>query len=89
MKRCLALRILLQEKVSGEAIGMWPLLVGSTASFVVGCAACKWMISIVVRKATLVWFAVYCLIVGVLCIGVVNTISPFKYGFRNRRNFMY
>lgn len=51
----------------GEAIGMWPLLVGFIASFVVGCAACKWMISIV-KKGKLVWFAVYCLIVGVLCI---------------------
>ncbi|WP_438590098.1 undecaprenyl-diphosphate phosphatase [Duncaniella muris] len=57
-----------RDKIAvGEAIGMWPLLVGFIASFVVGCAACKWMISIV-KKGKLVWFAVYCLIVGVLCI---------------------
>ena len=32
----------------------------------VGCAACKWMISIV-RKGKLVWFAVYCAVMGIVC----------------------
>lgn len=53
---------------AGEAtIGWAPLLVGFIASFLVGCAACKWMLSIV-RKGKLIWFAVYCLIVGLICI---------------------
>lgn len=48
-------------------IGIVPLVVGFLASFLVGCAACKWMLSIV-KKGKLIWFALYCLIVGVLCI---------------------
>lgn len=54
------------ETVSA-AIGWAPMLVGFLASFLVGCAACKWMINIV-KKGKLVWFAVYCAIVGILCI---------------------
>ncbi len=49
------------------AIGMLPLAVGFIASFLVGCAACKWMIEIV-KKGKLVWFAVYCLIMGIVCL---------------------
>ena len=52
---------------SAAEIGWVPMLVGFLASFLVGCAACKWMLDIV-KKGKLVWFAVYCLIVGLLCI---------------------
>ena len=48
-------------------IGFVPIIVGFLASFIVGCLACKWMLSIV-KKGKLVWFAVYCLIVGLICI---------------------
>lgn len=48
-------------------IGWGALLTGFIAAFLVGCAACKWMLAIV-RKGKLVWFALYCLIVGVLCL---------------------
>lgn len=48
-------------------LGWLPLLVGFLASFIVGCLACKWMLGIV-KKGKLIWFAVYCLIVGILCI---------------------
>lgn len=48
-------------------LGWLPLTVGFLASFIVGCAACKWMLDIV-KKGKLVWFALYCLVVGVLCI---------------------
>ena len=37
------------------------------AAFVTGCFACKWMIDIV-KKGKLIWFAIYCAIVGVLAI---------------------
>lgn len=50
------------------AVSPVAMIVGFLASFIVGCAACKWMLSIV-RKGKLVWFAVYCVLVGVLCIG--------------------
>lgn len=43
------------------------LLVGFLAAFITGCAACKWMIN-VVKRGKLIWFAVYCLIIGVLAI---------------------
>lgn len=43
------------------------LVAGFIAAFVTGCAACKWMINIV-KRGKLIWFAVYCLIVGVLSI---------------------
>lgn len=52
---------------ASEAIGTLPLLVGFIASFVVGCIACKWMIELV-KKGKLVWFSLYCLVVGILCI---------------------
>lgn len=41
------------------------LLIGFLAAFLAGCAACKWMISIV-RKGKLIWFALYCAIAGIL-----------------------
>lgn len=52
---------------AASSIGWLPMLVGFLASFVVGCLACKWMLEIV-KKGKLIWFAVYCLIVGVLCV---------------------
>ena len=43
------------------------LLVGFLAAFVCGCLACKWMIGIV-KRGKLVWFALYCAIVGLATI---------------------
>lgn len=42
-----------------------PLLVGFAAAFVSGCLACKWMINIV-KKGKLIYFAIYCAIVGAI-----------------------
>lgn len=53
--------------VATESIGFLPILVGFLASFIVGCIACKWMLAII-KKGKLVWFALYCLIVGLVCI---------------------
>lgn len=50
-----------------EAIGFLPMAVGFIAAFLVGCAACRWMLEIV-KKGKLVWFAVYCVIMGIICI---------------------
>lgn len=55
------------EVATASSLGFVPLLVGFLAAFVVGCIACKWMLEIV-KKGKLVWFAVYCLIVGLICI---------------------
>lgn len=47
--------------------GVLALVVGFFASFVVGCCACKWMINLV-KRGKLVWFALYCVVMGVICI---------------------
>lgn len=52
---------------ASEAIGTMPLIAGFIASFVVGCLACKWMLEIV-KKGQMIWFALYCLLAGVLCL---------------------
>lgn len=60
-----------KELIGGEgpldSVGLIPMTVGFLASFIVGCIACKWMLNIV-KRGKLVWFAVYCLAVGVICI---------------------
>jgi undecaprenyl-diphosphatase len=43
------------------------LIIGFLSAFVSGCIACKWMINIV-KKGKLIWFALYCAIVGILAI---------------------
>ncbi|MCR5180556.1 MAG: undecaprenyl-diphosphate phosphatase [Bacteroidaceae bacterium] len=48
-------------------IGLVPLIAGVLAAFVSGCVACKWMIGIV-RRGKLVYFGIYCAIVGSLLI---------------------
>lgn len=55
-------------QIAAAAVDPVALLVGFLASFIVGCLACKWMLSIV-KKGKLVWFAVYCVLAGALCIG--------------------
>jgi len=54
------------ENVLGN-IDVLPLCVGFLAAFVFGCIACKWMINIV-KKGKLVYFGVYCAIIGLLLI---------------------
>lgn len=44
-----------------------PLLLGFIAAFISGLFACTWMISLV-KKSKLTYFAVYCLIVGLIAI---------------------
>lgn len=51
---------------AGET-GAVALIVGFVSAFVVGCGACKWMIELV-KRGKLVWFAVYCVIMGVVCL---------------------
>jgi undecaprenyl-diphosphatase len=51
--------------MSGISAGT--MIVGFLAAFITGCMACKWMINIV-KRGKLIWFAVYCVIVGILAI---------------------
>ncbi len=55
------------QEAAGAAIDAVPLAVGFIAAFVVGCLACKWMLNLV-KRGKLVWFALYCLAVGTLCL---------------------
>lgn len=60
-----------QKAVKGEeafgGVDALPLCVGFVAAFVSGCLACKWMIN-VVKKGKLVYFGIYCAVVGAVLI---------------------
>ena len=58
------LKIVKDASAAGAEISLLALAVGFIAAFLSGCAACKWMISIV-RRGKLIWFALYCAIVGI------------------------
>lgn len=55
------------EGPEGESVTAGVLIIGFFTAFIVGCAACKWMLALV-RKGKLVWFSIYCVAVGVICI---------------------
>ncbi|MCH5319463.1 MAG: undecaprenyl-diphosphate phosphatase [Paramuribaculum sp.] len=59
-----------KDLLAGEGSGTVPtlsLVVGFLASFIVGCVACKWMLEIV-KRGKLVWFAYYCVAIGIVCL---------------------
>lgn len=65
----LSLKDILQPEpgaVQAEVPGIC-LAIGFVAAFLVGCAACKWMLSLV-NKGKLVWFAIYCVAMGIVCL---------------------
>ena len=49
------------------AISPVAMVCGFVAAFVVGAMACRWMIG-VVRRGRLIYFAIYCVIAGVVAI---------------------
>lgn len=53
--------------VVNQEISTGVLMVGFAAAFLSGLAACKWMIKLV-EKGKLIYFAIYCLIVGIIAI---------------------
>ncbi len=55
---------LMKGETLSETIPALSLVVGFIAAFVAGCIACKWMINIV-KRGKLVYFAIYCGIVGI------------------------
>ncbi len=57
--------------VSSAMAGLSPsaLLIGFAAAFISGLIACKWMVNIV-KKGKLIWFAIYCAIVGIAVIAM-------------------
>lgn len=55
------------ELSSQSKIGLIPLVIGFCAAFLTGLVACKWMINIV-KKGKLIYFAIYCFIIGLIAI---------------------
>ena len=60
------LKMVKGEDVMG-GIEALPMIIGYVAAFLSGCLACKWMINIV-KKGKLIYFGIYCAIVGVVTI---------------------
>lgn len=56
------LEVGVEEAMAG--ISMSALIVGFIAAFITGCLACKLMINLV-KKGKMIWFSVYCAIVGI------------------------
>lgn len=48
-----------------SGISMLSLLVGFLAAFISGYMACRWMLNLV-KKGKLIWFAVYCFVIGII-----------------------
>ncbi|MCF8367708.1 MAG: undecaprenyl-diphosphate phosphatase [Bacteroidales bacterium] len=62
------LKDLMDGKLSGESgISVMALTVGFIAAFISGLLACKWMVG-VVKKGKLIYFAIYCSIIGIMAI---------------------
>jgi len=55
------------EMASESSIGAIPLFIGFMAAFITGALACKWMIKMV-SKGNLIYFSIYCFVIGVLAI---------------------
>ncbi|GEQ84589.1 undecaprenyl-diphosphatase [Patiriisocius marinistellae] len=60
---------LLGGELTSDATNFTTLGAGFIAAFICGLIACTWMISLV-KKSKLKYFAIYCLIVGIIAIGV-------------------
>ena len=57
---------LIQGEMTSD-LGIVPAIIGFVAAFAIGCFACRFMIEIV-RRQRLVWFALYCAVVGSIAI---------------------
>ncbi len=55
------------QSIPSERISPVALIVGFITAFITGFLACKWMVSIV-RKGKLVYFGIYCFIIGIIAI---------------------
>ncbi|WP_290475060.1 undecaprenyl-diphosphate phosphatase, partial [Leeuwenhoekiella sp. UBA1003] len=59
---------ILSGDITTESGNFTTLSIGFIAAFISGLVACTWMIKLV-KKSKLSWFAIYCLIVGVIAVG--------------------
>ena len=57
-----------KEEARSLSVGLYmalALIVGFVSAFVSGYIACSWMLNLV-KKGKLIWFAVYCFVVGLV-----------------------
>ncbi|TCK65116.1 undecaprenyl-diphosphatase [Winogradskyella wandonensis] len=59
---------ILGGELTYDSANFTPLAIGFVAAFVAGLFACTWMIALV-KKSKLSYFAIYCVIVGLIAIG--------------------
>jgi undecaprenyl-diphosphatase len=52
---------------ASSSVGALPLVVGFVAAFISGLLACTWMINIV-KRGKLIYFAIYCLLIGLIAV---------------------
>lgn len=62
-----AMDLISRDASGGDHAGALALVIGFAAAFVTGLIACRWMLSIV-RKGKLVYFGIYCFIIGAIAI---------------------
>jgi undecaprenyl-diphosphatase len=58
---------IMKADTSSESINILVLMIGFIAAFVSGYFACRWMIELV-KRSKMIWFAVYCVIAGLVSI---------------------
>lgn len=63
----LDIKDMVTEGTPGGDVEIISLIIGFVSAFLVGCCACKWMLNIV-KKGKLYWFAIYCVLMGIICI---------------------
>lgn len=60
----------LAEHGASAPVSATALAIGFAAAFASGCFACKWMVALI-KKCKLIYFAAYCLIMGIICVAVL------------------
>lgn len=63
----LEVKDLLAQSTAADPVNAGPLLTGFFAAFISGLLACSWMLRLV-REGKIVWFSIYCLVVGLTAI---------------------
>ena len=61
------LKVAKEPALVADGLGWTALAVGFVAAFAAGCLACRFMLEIV-RRQKLIWFALYCVLVGTFAI---------------------
>lgn len=58
---------MMEAPADATGVPLSALCIGFASAFIVGCAACRWMLNLV-KRGKLIWFAVYCVVMGVVCL---------------------